>query len=236
MSGIVRRDGLSFSVVVPVLNEEKNINSIIEHLHTMPAANIKEIIVVDGAPECGTLKVIRYEDVIKVSSKKGRGPQMNAGAARATGDVLIFLHADTHLPDDGLTSIEAALHNPKVVGGAFSMRFDTKSLMVRAVARIHTLRARVTRILYGDQAIFLRRDYFQRIGGYDDLPLMEDVEITRRIRKRGDRIEVLPQKVTSSARRYEQDGYILCLARYLALIILFGFGALPRFLVRLYKN
>jgi rSAM/selenodomain-associated transferase 2 len=222
--------------VIPVLNEEENINSFLDSLYTIPNANIKEIIVVDGAPSCNTLKAIIRDDIIKVSSKKGRGPQMNKGADRATGDLLIFLHADTYLPHDALIAIENTLEDQKIVGGAFSLRFDSKTLIIRVVGWIHTKRAHITKVLYGDQAIFLRRNYFEKIGGYDDIPLMEDVEITKRIKKRGDKLVVLPQEVITSARRLRQDGILLIAFRFLALILFFSFGILPKCLVRMYKK
>jgi rSAM/selenodomain-associated transferase 2 len=178
-----------FSIIVPVSNEESVINTTIEHIGGFQAsANFSEIIVIDANPEGNTIGAIRDRDVITAVGKKGRGNQMNTGAALARGDILVFLHADTRLPLDALTRIDSVLRDPVCMAGAFDLAIASDRPVFRLIEKIATLRSRVTRIPYGDQTFFFCRDYFKAIGRFADIPIMEDVEIMRRINKRGDRI------------------------------------------------
>ena len=123
-----------FSIVIPVLNEQNRINSLIEHVHSRGYESACEIIVADGDPQGGTIKVIRDENVISITSKKGRASQMNAGAELAHGEVLIFLHADTKLPPNALEKISQVLEDAKYVGGAFDLGIDSDSLLLKYIA------------------------------------------------------------------------------------------------------
>ena len=223
-----------FSIIVPVLNEGDRINALIEHLHAQGFESSYEVIVVDGDPEGGTVKTIHSESVVTIITEKGRGRQMNAGAAAARGDVLIFLHADTKLPDGALKNIRRALEKQDCVGGAFALKIDSDRFFLKYISVRTSLRSRRSRIPYGDQAIFLRKQYFDQIGGFKDIPLMEDVELMRRIRKDGRKISILPDKVTTSARRWQRDGVFYTTVRNRVLVALFHLGVNPYRLAKYY--
>ena len=225
-----------FSIIVPVLNEESAINLAIEHIGAFQeAAGSSEIITVDGDPEGRTIGAIRDTKVITAVGKKGRGNQMNRGAALAKGDILVFLHADTRLPFNALTLIESALHDPACAAGAFDLAIASERPVFRLIEKTASLRSRLTRVPYGDQTLFFRRDYFNAIGGFADVPIMEDVEIMRRIKKRGERIVFIDQPSTTSARRWQEEGLLYCTLRNWLLISLYLSGVSPERLARWYR-
>ena len=226
----------SFSVVVPVINEAERINGLIEHLGSLDLSESIEIIVVDGDPAGPTIKAVADDDVIVALSDKGRARQMNRGAQLARGEVIMFLHADAQLPPNALAAVWSVLEDDRCVGGAFDLDVDTKNIVIRCIAAISNFRNRLTRVPFGDQAIFLRRDYFNDIGGFRDIGFLEDVELMRRIRKRGDRIRILPEQVTSSARRWEKEGVVFCAIRNAFVLALFGLGVSPQRLTRFYRS
>jgi rSAM/selenodomain-associated transferase 2 len=226
----------SFSVVVPVINEAERINGLIEHLGSLDLSESIEIIVVDGDPAGPTIKAVADDDVIVALSDKGRARQMNKGAQLARGEVIMFLHADTQLPPNALRAARSVLADDDCVGGAFNLGVDTKNILIHGIAAISNFRNRLHRVPFGDQAIFLRRDYFNDIGGFRDIPFMEDIEMMRRIRKRGDRIRILPEQVTSSARRWEKEGVVFCALRNAFVLALFGLGVSPQRLARFYRS
>ena len=227
---------VSCSIIVPVLNEAPLINGIIEHLHDLRGDEAIEIIIVDGDPEGLTLKAISRSDVKKLGSRKGRAAQMNEGARNAEGSTLLFLHADTELPSDALQLITAAMHDKRYVAGAFDLCITSDRPVFRVIETSASLRSRVTRIPFGDQAIFIRKEYFDKIGGYRDMPIMEDVEIMKRIRKRGDRIFIIDRRVRTSPRRWEHEGIVRCTLRNWLLQVLYPLGISSHTLARLYKN
>ncbi len=195
---------MRFSIIVPVLNEATVLESYLAHLTKQCDDLDCELLVVDGGSSDSTVAIAeRYGRVI--CSSRGRATQMNAGAAQADGDVLLFLHADTILPDDAFTAIELALSASNVVGGAFRLCFNCERWPYRLVAYTTNLRSRVRTLFTGDQAYFIRTTSFRAVGGYPDQPLMEDLEIIARLRKIGN-VVLLPQYVTTSARRHEKMG------------------------------
>ena len=223
------------SVIIPVLNEASLINETIKSILALPYEGYFEVIVVDGSPECGTINTIQEKRVKKIIAGKGRSKQMNKGALHASGDVLLFLHADTALPLNALENISRAMEQRKVVAGAFDLGISSERPVFRLIETAASLRSRLTRIPYGDQAIFIRKDYFHATGGFREMPLMEDVELMRRIRKAGDRISIIPEKVSTSARRWEKEGVLFCTLRNWTLITLYFFGASPEKLTRFYR-
>ncbi len=196
----------SFSIIIPVIHETKLINTQLESVKHLTTDEPFEIIVVDGSPTVDTLKVITDKTIITTSCQQGRGRQMNVGAAHASGDILVFLHADTTLPTHALQLIRKTLQNKQLVGGAFTLRIQSPRLSLKIAAALSTLRSQITRAPYGDQVIFIRKSFFDAIGGYRDIPLMEDVELMRRIRKKKGNIIVLPTPVVTSDRRWNLEG------------------------------
>jgi rSAM/selenodomain-associated transferase 2 len=223
------------SIIVPVLHEAGTIQGTIKQLHDLQQDNQLEIIIVDGDPAGSTLQAITDNGVVQLLSEPGRARQMNRGASRARGEVLLFLHADTRLPHQALTRIAAALADARVVAGAFDLGFDTKRYLFRLTEKYVAFRTRLTMIPFGDQAIFVRKKYFENIGGYAAIPLMEDVELMRRIRTRGDRICIIPEKVRTSPRRFEREGILYCTFRNWALQLCYRAGVPPEKLVKWYR-
>lgn len=223
------------SVIIPVLHEEEGINSLINHLYNQSGAKDLEVIVIDADPRKGTINAIeRRNSVISVISEKGRGRQMNVGAETASRDILLFLHADTRLPPGGLKQITSTLREKRYIGGAFDLEIASDKTLIRLIGLCASLRSRLTRIPFGDQAIFIRKDYFKRIGGYKEIPLMEDVELMRRIRKHGDKIYIIKTKVKTSPRRWEKEGILFTTLRNWSLQFLFSLGVSPDRLSRFY--
>lgn len=227
---------IQFSIILPVLGEQAGINQIIDRLYGQAGIERSEIIVVDGDPDGTTLKALKHRDVIPLISSRGRARQMNCGAERARGKTLLFLHADTQLPAQALLSIKRALRDPACVGGAFSLKIDSNKLFLRYIGARASLRSRATRIPYGDQSIFLRRDYFEKIGGYREMPIMEDVDLMRRIKQDRHCIRILRDKALTSARRWETEGMFYTTFRNQVLALLYYLGVKPEKLVRLYRS
>jgi rSAM/selenodomain-associated transferase 2 len=229
-------NSIKFSIIVPVFHEREKVNELIGHLHQLDPEKNLEIIVVDGSLERDTLKAIDSNHVIKISSEKGRAKQMNAGASVAKGEILIFLHADTELPIQALKKINTLLERKEYVGGAFDLGIKSDKFVFRVIEVLASLRSRLNKIPFGDQAIFIRRDYFNAIGCYKEIPLMEDVELMRRIKKSGSKIWIFHDRVMTSPRRWEKEGVIYCTFRNWSLRALYFLGVSPDKLVRFYKN
>lgn len=190
----------------------------------------------DGDPDRGTTRAVtgQGEEAIFVGAPIGRALQMNAGAARAEGRILLFLHADTRLPPDALSLISLSMADTRYVAGAFDLAIDSPRIAFRVIERVASLRSRVTRIPFGDQAIFVRRDYFNALGGYPEVPLMEDVMFMSAIKKRGDRIRIIPRRAHTSARRWERDGILHRTLRNWLVQGLYLCGTSPERLAKLY--
>lgn len=229
-------DHPKFSVIIPVLHEAERINDLIQHLRRLDPEKSSEIIVVDGAPEKDTLRAVLDDQVTRISSEKGRAKQMNAGASIAKGDVVIFLHADTELPPSALRRMSEVINQNEYAGGAFDLGIKSDKMIFKVIGFLGSLRSRLNRIPYGDQAIFIRGDYFNEIGGYKDIPLMEDAELMRRIKRSGKKILILGDRVMTSPRRWEEDGLAYCILRNWVLQILYFLGVSPYKLVNFYKD
>ena len=235
---------LSVSVIIPVWYEAASINERIRHIRQREAESSVpvsvEIIVADGTPDATTVSVVEDTSVITVVSRQGRGVQMNAGAAHATGDILLFLHADTELPHDAFKLIHNALKKKDNMkhgarAGAFALSIASNNRFLYLVSVLGNWRNRVTKTPYGDQAQFFQRDYFESLGGYAPIPIMEDVEIMRRIRDRGEPLSIISTPVVTSARRWEQEGVYKCTLRNLMLRSLYGAGVSAQTLSHWYR-
>lgn len=221
---------MNISVIIPVLNEEKVIE---RNLIDLNKNLITETIVSDGGSSDATVVIAsRFAKV--VHSNPGRGTQMDLGAKAATSDILLFLHADTILPDQWRDRILSSMANEDVVGGAFSLSIDSDRLSRRIIAAVANLRSRFLKLPYGDQGIFVRRSVFEKLGGFKDIPVMEDVDLMRRLKKSG-KVVILGDKVKTSARRWEREGVLYSTARNLLMLTLYYIGVAPERLCKLYK-
>jgi rSAM/selenodomain-associated transferase 2/rSAM/selenodomain-associated transferase 1 len=220
------------SVIIPALNEAGQIQEAIESAR---AGEPREILVVDGGSTDDTVEITRKSGATIIRSAPGRARQMNAGAARASGNVLLFLHADTLLPPDYLAAAARALAQSRVVAGAFRFRvagdFAGKDLLEWTT----NLRAHWRQMPYGDQVLFLRRSLFEDIGGFHHLPIMEDYELVRRLRKQG-RIVIAPLPATTSGRRWRQLGWLR--TTLINRLVMAGYhcGVAPERLAALYRS
>jgi rSAM/selenodomain-associated transferase 2 len=225
---------MRFSIIMPVLNEEAVLEGQLCQLTRVWAPYECELLIVDGGSEDATAAIGRRFGRV-ISSPRGRAAQMNRGAAEATGDILVFLHADSLLPDDAFAAIERACAAPEVVGGAFRICFNCHKPAYRLVAFFTNLRSRWRGIFTGDQAYFVRAESFRAIGGFADMALMEDLEIVTRLRAAG-RLVLLPQYVTTSARRHEKNGLARTVLFMWYLRTLYRFGVSPVQLQRKYVD
>lgn len=228
------------SIIIPVLNEAETIQAAVECLENQSIENKIELIVVDAHPEATTLEAIRMKHSSRLqiktdTSEKGRGTQMNRGVELASGSILLFLHVDTLLPEGAFQAISGTLQKKHIVGGAFDLGIRSSKWGYRIIENVATVRSRITRLPYGDQAIFLRRDYFHMIGGFSKIPIMEDVDLMRRIKKRGDTIEIIGKRVQTNPRRWEKEGLLYSTFRNWMLMMLYLMGVSPHKLVRFYK-
>ncbi len=183
------------SVIIPTLNEERHIGQTLASLGKPPDT---EVIVADGGSRDGTVDVARQAGAKIVSSRPGRGGQLNAGAAAAAGDILLFLHADTRPPEHCAELVRGALDDPEIAGGHFALKFEPCPPLLKVNEVTANLRSRLFRLPFGDQAIFVRNSLFRLLGGYREIPLMEDVEFARRLRLAGRTVFLRPPVRTSS--------------------------------------
>ena len=183
MQGILSRAVFSLpmniSVIVPVLNEEKSIAATLDALQALAP---HEIIIADGGSSDRTAEIVARFQVKLVASQRGRARQLNRGARQASGDVLLFLHADCRLPTSALNDIGAALSDARFLGGRFDVELDGKHWLLPLVGRMISYRSRVSKVGTGDQGIFVRREVFERMQGFQDIPLMEDIAFAARLR------------------------------------------------------
>jgi len=223
------------SVVIPVWGEAANIGPLISHLRRIDGGGNCEIIVVDGDRDGGTISAISDPGVVTLTSPQGRSRQMNAGAARANGRGILFLHADTIPPDNAFELIAETLADPRFVGGAFRLFFDSDRVHYRVMSWFVTARSRLFRMPFGDQGIFCAAGYFRSVGGYADIPLLEDVEFSRRLRRLRGRLRILPAGVRTSCRRMEDEGVVRRVATNWLILVLYAIGVPPSRLARSYR-
>jgi rSAM/selenodomain-associated transferase 2 len=223
---------MSVSVIVPTLNEETVLSVTLQRARE---PRVREIIVVDGGSTDSTLAIAAPLADQVIRAPRGRAAQMNAGAERASGDILLFLHADTLAPNGYAAAIIDACAQPGVIGGRFDVRLEPGTPLIWLTGELMNRRSRLTRISTGDQAIFIRREVFERLGGYADIPLMEDVDLSRRMKRVGG-IACLRQRVTTSARRWHKQGVARTILLMWSLRALYFFGVSPARLQRAYTN
>lgn len=221
----------TISIIIPVLNES---NNIVKNINQVQLATNIEIIVVDGGSQDNTIELAKSLGV-KVLSAQGRGNQMNAGAAIATGDILLFLHADTQLPIGFNEIIYQILSQPNVVAGAFQLHIDAEMIGLRLVEKMVNFRSRFLQLPYSDQAIFLPAAVFRDMGGFPDMPIMEDFVFIRSLQQRG-KIAITPKAVLTSGRRWQKLGILK--TTFINQLMIFGYylGVSPDVLARWYRQ
>ncbi|MDE3035107.1 MAG: TIGR04283 family arsenosugar biosynthesis glycosyltransferase [Nitrospirota bacterium] len=245
---------MTVSVIIPTLNEER---ALPQTLRRTLALEFDEVLVVDGGSTDRTQQIVhdllaqetgrevrggqasdpepRTPRLHLLASPVGRAAQMNVGAAASRGDVLLFLHADTRLPDNAKQAIVRALQEPECVGGRFDLRFDRDRPLSRLIACMINWRSRLSGIATGDQAIFVRRSVFERMGGFASIPLMEDIDLTRRLNRMGP-VAYLRTQVVTSFRRWETRGPIRTILLMWLLRFLYWIGVNPHTLSRWYGH
>ncbi len=223
---------MQLSVIVPALNEAPVLSDTLQHARQ---AGVLELVVVDGGSEDATRAIAAELADVVIDAERGRASQMNAGAARARGDVFLFLHADTRVPPGYAQAIQQALEDPRVLGGRFDLHLEPTSPLLWLTAELINLRSRLSRMATGDQGIFVRREVFERLGGYAKIPLMEDLDLSRRMKRAG-RIACLRQRLTTSSRRWRKDGVIRTILLMWTLRFLYFCGVSPVTLKRVYAN
>lgn len=221
------------SIIMPVLNEAK---TLAHTLRLLPLSEKEELIVVDGHSTDNSMSIARAYTKKVFVTRTGRANVMNYGAGKADGDILLFLHADCALPEDGFGMIRRALSDRDVAAGAFFLSIENPELRFRIIETTANIRSRLTSLLYGDQGMFLRRAVFQRIGGFAEIPLMEDIEISRRLKKEG-RIVLIRPPIRASSRRWAKEGVVYTTLRDWSIAFSYSFLHIsPRQLIKYYRN
>ena len=217
------------SAIIPALNEVENILTTIESVRQQDQA--AEIIVADGGSVDGTQEIVRLHAQV-IDSPRGRAVQMNAGARAATGDVLLFLHGDSRVAPGALAQMRQILDNPRIAGGSFTLVFDIDNFWLRFYAFCSNIDCVCFR--YGDQGIFVRRAIFEQMRGYAEIPLMEDIDLMRRLPRYGRRVLIRNYPVTTAARRFVEHGIVRQEALNVALVAAWFLGVKPRTLAKWY--
>lgn len=216
------------------MNEAQNINTMLEMVRRL--AGDKETIVVDGGSTDGTLDLAgMQQDVQLMTAAKGRANQMNAGARIASGDALLFLHCDSTLHMGALKAIEKALSETQVVGGCFTLDMDEQGLIYRIICMTSNFRAKYSRVYFGDQGIFVKKQVFEDIGGFPQIPLMEDWEFSKAMNKKGKTIQ-LEEKIVTSTRRFKKGGVYKTMWLMHKLKLLYKLGVSPEVLRKKYLD
>jgi rSAM/selenodomain-associated transferase 2 len=218
---------------MPVLNEAASLGS---SLSNLDITGTEELIVVDGGSSDETVSIARQFTDRVYEAQTGRARVMNFGAGKASGDILLFLHADCALPDNGFNMIRSTLRDNNVSAGGFYLGIDHPSFRFRIIELGANLRSRVSSLIYGDQGMFLRKEVFDSIGGFADMPLMEDIEICQRLNKRGKTVLLRPS-IKASPRRWLQEGVMYATLRDWSLAFSYTFLKVPpEKLIKHYKE
>ncbi len=227
------------SIITPVFNEEKIVKPFLSHIEALEGDF--ELIMVDGDSTDGTQREIERcsrtfsHRILLLKSDRGRATQMNKGAGKAEGDILLFLHVDCSLKKDSLTFIEKAICEKKAIGGGFRQAFSSPSFFLKFQSTFGNLRAGLTGIFFGDYGIFIRKEVFKKMGGYESIPFMEDAELCRKAKKYG-RLVQIDRFITTSPRRYFEKGKLTLMAAFLLANFLNVAGWRPGFLIKYIVN
>lgn len=226
---------MTISVIIPTLNEQTTLVRTLAHTSTL---NMDEVVVTDGGSTDRTIPMAgafcaRVPNARLITAPCGRARQMNEGVKASRGEILLFLHADTQLPSTARQDIEAVMQDGQVVGGRFDVGFDRQTLWGTIISTMMNRRSRWSGIATGDQAIFVRRQVFEQLGGFADIPVMEDIDFSRRLKRMG-RTAPLRSRVVTSYRRWETHGPIRTILLMWILRFLYWTGVSPRRLHHFY--
>jgi rSAM/selenodomain-associated transferase 2 len=225
------------SIIVPIYNEAEALPGFLAHLQKLRATDLQaddglELLLVDGGSSDASIKRIEEAGIPYLRAERGRAAQMNAGAAAATGEILLFLHADTVIDQETISAARSAVREG-AVGGFFALRLSSSRPLLRIVGKMISFRSRLSGVASGDQAIFVTRSAFNEIGGYAPLPLFEDLDLCRRLKRSG-RFVALDALVITSSRRWERGGTVATILRMWMLRVLYYCGVSPARLSRHY--
>lgn len=223
---------LSISIVIPVYNERETIYHLMNSLDQFK--DKAEIIFVDGGSKDGTDEIIKEKYKLVYSPKRGRSNQMNYGAALSKGNILFFLHCDSILPGDAILEITKIINKGYYVG-CFTIKFNSKSILMKICGFNSNLRVKFRNIAFGDQGIFIKRDYFYKLGGFADLPLMEDYQLSIDIKLDGEKIKQSKSKIITSERRFVKNGRLKTMGRMQKLQYMYRKGKDIEEIANLYK-
>jgi len=219
-------------MVMPLLNEAKALELEIENLMTL---SIHEWVYSDGGSTDGTLELLQDRDISICQSGKGRALQMNAGAKLCQSDILLFIHADTHLCEHHIQAIKELMQDDAIAGGRFDVQLSGEHWAFRMIEWFMNHRSCLTGISTGDQCQFVRREVFESMGGFPEQALMEDVEFSKRLKQHG-KVACRHQKITTSSRRWEKHGIVKTIWLMWKLRFLYWLGSSPEKLSRMYRN
>jgi len=220
------------AMIVPVLNEAECLPCLLTHIREW---GMDEIIFVDGGSSDETLQILKNAGVKWIHSERGRAVQINAGTAQLKSDIFLFIHVDTSLSSSHIEDIKQVMRNSSVAGGRFDVRLSGHHTTFRIIEFFINWRSRLTRISTGDQAMFVRREVFARLGGFSEQPLMEDVEFSRRLKREG-RVACLHRRVVTSSRRWEKHGIVRTVLLMWWLRLCYSLGVNPEVLKRRYLD
>ena len=228
---------MTISVIIPTLNEEATLARTLAQTSTL---EMDDIVVVDGGSTDRTIPMAeafcaRVPNARLIAAPCGRARQMNEGVKASRGEILLFLHADTRLPATARQDIERAMEDDQAVGGRFDVEFDRRTAWSLVISRMMNWRSRWSGIATGDQGLFVRRRVFEQLGGFADIPLMEDIDFTQRLKRTG-RTAALRSRVTTSFRRWETNGPVRTILLMWTLRFLYWTGESPHRLARFYRT
>ncbi len=221
---------MKVSIIVPTLNEELILENTLTQMQRLSP---HELIISDGGSSDDTRNIAGKFSHQVITGCAGRAVQMNAGADEATGDVLLFLHADSRIEPEGYRKIIECMANPQWVGGAFTLRIESGRQSLKLIALLANIRAKYFGLAYGDQGFFVRKKIFRDLNGFSPLPICEDLDFYRRLKKKGGVI-LLKEEAHTSPRRWLREGIFFTTARNFLIAVLFGLGFPPRILTKWY--
>jgi rSAM/selenodomain-associated transferase 2 len=223
------------SIITPILNERDNIKPFLSHLNTLDGDF--ELILVDGGSNDDTISMVnKYKKTFKrnlklVKTSQGRGKQMNEGGKIAEGNILLFLHVDCTLEKDAINVIESNIKSRNIIGGGMVQEFSNPDFFLRFISSYGNFRVKINKIFFGDFGIFIKKDVFQKAGGYDDIVFLEDVEFCKKIKKYGELIQI-DRKITTSSRRFKSIGKFKVTIMFITALLINIIGIRPKFLIK----